>query len=986
MGTWVKATDTAIYLMKGNGFLDTVVKRPSRMNAKEQVADITPLKDWFTRIDKPHRMTVSRGTNAPEPEPIQSDEGGAELTHNGQLKIVTDTYLKLSPEASSSLPDTQKTFVSQETILNLISYENVGNAHWRIELAPPLPGDGTTASWYIFVPHIRLMADAVLTTTHDTYFKLEPQISSDLPDSAKVFVRKKTAFNITSFLPAFGDHTSIELADTALGDNNETFWYVYNLHFKARLGERRRPGETHDGMRIEAINDTYFTLRPNPPQALPAQQKVAVQSGTTFAIQSYTTVSDSYWKIRLLEPELGDGQTTNWYVNPQDTNLISNVTLTITEDTSLKREPRQSSQLPSAAKVFARKNSQLQIISHLPATGNHTQIELANAALFPGNEALWYAYNPHISIEGQRQFLRVTADTVLKSRAVSSAELAADQKVEIPKNTVLELSSYQQPQNNHVKVTLKGAFLGTYRRNTWYCYIPHITIVGTEVGNQPNDSNRSSPPPSSGDRGIPLQLPGLTDTYYSNDPIFKKTQYGEQGHFTWGEALHVDPRTGTYRRPTSPQVIKGIQRIAYAMEEVRKRYGDVPIIVKSWYRDSATNQEISGFSQSRHTVGDAIDFVVTGVHPYTVYADLDDWWGNKGGLASSSTFTHIDARGYKARWEYDDSATEKMQPALSSPLNPPNWSTWVKETDVAIYLMRENRWLSRILKTPSKTNPLEQVLDLDEMAQWFAMPNAPTGLTISVETGAPEPDKWSDTETPGHTGEINASGLELVKHFEGLRTTAYRDAVGIWTIGYGHTSMAGPPRVVEGMTITEAEAEAILAQDLDVFERGVVNALAIPTNADQFSAMVSFAFNLGVGAFRSSTLLKRHNAGSFGEAADEFLRWVFADGERLAGLERRRKAERALYLSEDFRAFTRARSATVPMNYSRAAAVTAGAAAIAGLAFGAYTRFVRPSDPVEQPTIPETISPTPNPLTPPAPTTDPTQPPTTPSDDPQPVG
>jgi len=112
--------------------------------------------------------------------------------------------------------------------------------------------------------------------------------------------------------------------------------------------------------------------------------------------------------------------------------------------------------------------------------------------------------------------------------------------------------------------------------------------------------------------------------------------------------------------------------------------------------------------------------------------------------------------------------------------------------------------------------------------------------------------------------------------------------------------MAGPPQVYPGMVITQAEAEAILRRDLQVFETGVRNALTIATNSDQFSAMVSFAFNVGVGDFSGSTLLRKHNAGDFAGAANEFLRWVYAGGQFLPGLERRRKAERALYLSQDY--------------------------------------------------------------------------------------
>jgi uncharacterized protein YcbK (DUF882 family) len=77
------------------------------------------------------------------------------------------------------------------------------------------------------------------------------------------------------------------------------------------------------------------------------------------------------------------------------------------------------------------------------------------------------------------------------------------------------------------------------------------------------------------------------------------------------------------------------------------------VIITSWYRDPATNAAVNGASQSRHLLGDGVDFVVSGRHPYDVYADLDSWWGNQGGLASSRSFTHMDARGYRARWNYD---------------------------------------------------------------------------------------------------------------------------------------------------------------------------------------------------------------------------------------------------------------------------------------------------------------------------------------------
>ncbi|MDB9525987.1 lysozyme [Oscillatoria sp. CS-180] len=231
--------------------------------------------------------------------------------------------------------------------------------------------------------------------------------------------------------------------------------------------------------------------------------------------------------------------------------------------------------------------------------------------------------------------------------------------------------------------------------------------------------------------------------------------------------------------------------------------------------------------------------------------------------------------------------------------------TWIKETDEAIYLMDGGYWIDRIPKSPSVTNPKERVLDLSALETWLTRADAPTAMVFSIGTGYSEPPPAPAQPLPPTKSNtsINADGLRIVKDFEGLELRAYQDSVGVWTIGYGHTSMAGQPDVYPGMTITEAEAERILQRDLNLFEQGVEDALTINTNSDQFSAMVSFSFNVGLGAYRDSTLLRKHNAGDFAGAANEFLRWVFAGGQRLAGLERRRDAERALYLSQDYTRF-----------------------------------------------------------------------------------
>ncbi len=148
------------------------------------------------------------------------------------------------------------------------------------------------------------------------------------------------------------------------------------------------------------------------------------------------------------------------------------------------------------------------------------------------------------------------------------------------------------------------------------------------------------------------------------------------------------------------------------------------------------------------------------------------------------------------------------------------------------------------------------------------------------------------TNAPKGTRSINAAGLNLIKDFEGLRLNSYRDAVGVWTIGYGHTSTAGP-----GQRITNEQATALLRQDVATFEKAVSQAVSVPITNNQFAALVSFTYNVGSGALNNSTLLRRLNAGDTNGAANEFLRWNRAGGQVLAGLTRRREAERSLFLS-----------------------------------------------------------------------------------------
>jgi lysozyme len=142
-----------------------------------------------------------------------------------------------------------------------------------------------------------------------------------------------------------------------------------------------------------------------------------------------------------------------------------------------------------------------------------------------------------------------------------------------------------------------------------------------------------------------------------------------------------------------------------------------------------------------------------------------------------------------------------------------------------------------------------------------------------------------------------ASGKNLIKEFEGFRATAYLCPAGIWTIGYGTTKVNGK-NVKQSAKVTTEEAEVLLEEDLKKFEDGVNASVSVELTQNQFDAIISFVYNLGIGSLQKSTLLKKLNAGLTNEAADEFLKWDKAKGKRLPGLTRRRKAERELFLTE----------------------------------------------------------------------------------------
>lgn len=142
--------------------------------------------------------------------------------------------------------------------------------------------------------------------------------------------------------------------------------------------------------------------------------------------------------------------------------------------------------------------------------------------------------------------------------------------------------------------------------------------------------------------------------------------------------------------------------------------------------------------------------------------------------------------------------------------------------------------------------------------------------------------------------DISAAGVAALAGREGIRTLAYRDSVGVWTIGCGHTAAAGPPKPCEGMEITHQQVLDLFHADLKQYVAAVNNAVKVPCTQNQFDAMVSLCFNIGVNGFSHSSVVRDLNAGQSRAAAQAFLMW-----DHPPELIGRRRAERTQFLTQD---------------------------------------------------------------------------------------
>jgi lysozyme len=147
------------------------------------------------------------------------------------------------------------------------------------------------------------------------------------------------------------------------------------------------------------------------------------------------------------------------------------------------------------------------------------------------------------------------------------------------------------------------------------------------------------------------------------------------------------------------------------------------------------------------------------------------------------------------------------------------------------------------------------------------------------------------------TRKLDEDGIEHIKQFEGFRTHAYKDSADIWTIGYGSTRIHG--RAVQADdVITEHQALNQMRQDLDSFEKTVNESVKVYLTQSQYNALVSFTYNVGSHAFKTSTLLKKLNQSDYHAAAKQFMMWIFANKKPIEGLVTRRRLEQKLFVKD----------------------------------------------------------------------------------------
>lgn len=178
------------------------------------------------------------------------------------------------------------------------------------------------------------------------------------------------------------------------------------------------------------------------------------------------------------------------------------------------------------------------------------------------------------------------------------------------------------------------------------------------------------------------------------------------------------------------------------------------------------------------------------------------------------------------------------------------------------------------------------------------------GSTVDPDLPRPPPEPDPDPPLDDRVDGVSPAGVRFIAEFEGFSAKLYNDAAGHCTIGFGHLVHRGPCSGNEPATfregLTREQALGLLADDIGARALAVARLVTVPLSQHQFDALVSFAFNVGLGAFEDSTLLRRLNDGDYASVPKELMRWVYAGGRKLDGLVRRRTAEGQLFSDGEY--------------------------------------------------------------------------------------
>jgi len=485
--------------------------------------------------------------------------------------------------------------------------------------------------------------------------------------------------------------------------------------------------------------------------------------------------------------------------------------------------------------------------------------------------------------------IKPVTDTWLKLSTAQGSTLPDSQRQFVASGTLLPVSSFELVGDDHIKLTLgkdaQGNQVQFKGRNTWYIYRPAVQILnnGKPVVLPPV---KPAPSPVPAPVPVPVPVPTLATWLRPLTDTWLKTSTGQ------GSLLSEDQK----------QFVRGGELLPIASYAPAEN-DHIKITLG---KDAQGNQVQFKGRNSWYVYRPSVqlltnDQVVTPPTPIPAPAPIPAPIPVPIPIPTPVPTPTVPASSLILQTVID--TWLKTSPVQGSTL-PDTERQFVSNgtrLPLASYESAPNDHLKVSLGKDNQGNQVQ----FNGRNTWYvyrpAVQLLRDGQVVPIPAPAPAPRPAPPTPAPTPTptsGKINRDGLRLLKAFEGLRLRAYQDSVGVWTIGYGTTSGVRP-----GMVITEAQAEDLLKRDLNRFERAVNDLVTVPLTDDQFSALVTFAYNVGEGALADSTLLRLLNQGDYRGAADQLLRWDKAGGQALAGLTRRRRAERALFLGQDYTVF-----------------------------------------------------------------------------------